>query len=456
LLSVLIAAPAISAEDYQHQVKNATRAIEKNPKDARAYARRGFAWYYIEKYELAIKDLDKAVELNPNYEYAYVIRGMVYNMIEDYEQAMKDFSKAIELEPRDEAAYNNRGIVYKKLRNYQQAIKDYNKAIELAPDFALAYSNRGQAYEMLHNYQQAIKDHDKAVELDPKNRIFVDKQAKAIKRKKEHTGIFGEYMGWAAPPPSDVKSGTVKLKPTKILGKFLRLMGLSNVQAREIPEDTGITRAEVSRLNQLWCVQFTGLKARDSTGKEYEGHGILFSDGTYFILYALPMENLHEGLARISRGERIKLWRQLDDLFPRLGWAVVQANEGRWGNSYIMTAGKLSASFNRPRIDNENKFDAHNVQLLSIEGLPISRETYRTAEARARNIGASVYKKKSKSSGRRTGVDYNLAFVQWLGDTRFALQPYGDYRYCRAVEYALERYKAGKVQTDIEAFFRSR
>jgi len=77
LLSVLIAAPAISAEDYQHQVKNATRAIEKNPKDARAYARRGFAWYYIEKYELAIKDLDKAVELNPNYEYAYVIRGMV-------------------------------------------------------------------------------------------------------------------------------------------------------------------------------------------------------------------------------------------------------------------------------------------------------------------------------------------------------------------------------------------
>jgi tetratricopeptide (TPR) repeat protein len=154
---------------WLNQIEDATREIEKDPKDAKAFSKRAYAYVKLEKYEQAIADYDKVIELNPQKAVAYNNRGYTYNTLEKYEQAIADYNKAIELRPQDAAAYNNRGCAYGALEKYDQTIADCNKAIELHPQYAAAYYNRGNAYGALEKYDQAIADYSKAIELDPQD-----------------------------------------------------------------------------------------------------------------------------------------------------------------------------------------------------------------------------------------------------------------------------------------------
>ena len=51
---------------YDEAIEEYNKAIELNPNYAIAYARRGQAYFKLEKFDLAIPDLAKALELDPN------------------------------------------------------------------------------------------------------------------------------------------------------------------------------------------------------------------------------------------------------------------------------------------------------------------------------------------------------------------------------------------------------
>jgi tetratricopeptide (TPR) repeat protein len=144
-----------------------TRAIELNPKYAKAYGGRGVAYSRLGKHNKAIKDFNKVIGLNPKNAEAYGGRGFAYAGLGNHNQAIKDYSKAIGLNPNYANNYNNRGVSYSRLDNHTQAIKDYSKAIELDPNDAKAYGNRGVAYSILGNTDQSIKDLNKAIKLLP-------------------------------------------------------------------------------------------------------------------------------------------------------------------------------------------------------------------------------------------------------------------------------------------------
>jgi tetratricopeptide (TPR) repeat protein len=109
-------ASALMGANNQGAVEAFTKAIELDPKNARAYGLRAIAYYEQGNYQQAIKDCDRAIALDPK----------------------KDFNFSGGL-------YCCRGLAYEKLGNYRHAIKDYDRAIELNPKFALAYYNRGLA-----------------------------------------------------------------------------------------------------------------------------------------------------------------------------------------------------------------------------------------------------------------------------------------------------------------------
>ena len=73
-----------------------------------AYNGRGTTYLIKEDYARAIPDFSKAIELDPKSARACIGRGNAYSGKEDYERAIPDFSKAIELDPEDGPAYYNR------------------------------------------------------------------------------------------------------------------------------------------------------------------------------------------------------------------------------------------------------------------------------------------------------------------------------------------------------------
>lgn len=164
------------------------KAIELNPKDAKAYYSRGDAYTDKGDYDKAIKDYDKAIELNPEDAEAYLNRGVAYEKKGNYDQAINDYDRVIafytrQAENDDEINLNEilantyaiRGNAYYEKGNYDHAITDLDKAIELNPEEEAAYYTRGNAYEKKGNDKKAKEDLKKAADLeDSGEENFID------------------------------------------------------------------------------------------------------------------------------------------------------------------------------------------------------------------------------------------------------------------------------------------
>ncbi len=135
---------------------------------ATRYNNRGIAYGNKGDYDRAIADHNKAIELDPRYAKAYNNRGVDY-ADKDYEKALADYNKAVELDPKYAMAYLNRGNIFRKKKgDFDRAIAEYNKALEVDTKFALAYYVRGNAYSQKKDTDKAIADYNRAIEIDPR------------------------------------------------------------------------------------------------------------------------------------------------------------------------------------------------------------------------------------------------------------------------------------------------
>ena len=187
---------------YPEAIADYTRTIELEPKNFAAYFNRGLAHNSLNNYPEAIADSSKAIEQDPTFALAYYYRGFAYYQLKKYPEAITDFTKIIELDPKDvgddvlhAAAYNNRGKAYGDFKKYPEAIADYTKAIELDPEPAKTYFNRGNVYSSLQKYPEAILDYTKAIELDPMYALAHSNRGlayKALGKTKEAEADFAK------------------------------------------------------------------------------------------------------------------------------------------------------------------------------------------------------------------------------------------------------------------------
>ena len=144
--------------DIQGGVDDLTKAIEKNPHMAAAYAARGSLYLTLDRPSSAIKDFSKAIELDPKHAANYVNRGQAYLSLDMVDLALKDLQKALELEPNSLAAHFNLGVAYFQKKDVDRAIEEFTKCIELDPNVPAPYFNRAVAYIEINEREKAAVD----------------------------------------------------------------------------------------------------------------------------------------------------------------------------------------------------------------------------------------------------------------------------------------------------------
>lgn len=154
----------VRAEELKKQtIASITKALIKNPKDAKLFKLRGDLKKESDDTKGAIADYTKAILLNPKDAPTFYKRGKVKYENEDYNGAISDFIKALELEPKNTIFLYAKAIVKRRLNDKIGAIKDSNKVIELDSTFEYIYYFRGINKYELDDIEGAKYDFEKHI-----------------------------------------------------------------------------------------------------------------------------------------------------------------------------------------------------------------------------------------------------------------------------------------------------
>ncbi len=159
---------------YVEAIDHFSAAIELEPDYAEAYFLRGRAHYdyasrviveatgqgtenipllpeeAVQHLEQAVADYTRAIELDPRYAKAYNNRGNTYAALGEKERALDDYDVALELEPDLTLAYFNRGLLHYRIGDYEQAVADLELYLELVPDA----EDRAQVEDFIEQLRQ--------------------------------------------------------------------------------------------------------------------------------------------------------------------------------------------------------------------------------------------------------------------------------------------------------------
>lgn len=87
---------------FSNAIKDFSKALELNVRDAGTYLLRGNAYYSKHEYRHAINDYNKALEINPDSSAEYNFRSDVYSMMDNMVEYKNDKLMAMQLNPYDE------------------------------------------------------------------------------------------------------------------------------------------------------------------------------------------------------------------------------------------------------------------------------------------------------------------------------------------------------------------
>ena len=139
--------------------------VRKEPRNAEAYARRGFAQLALGGVTGGLADINRALEINPDYALAHNYKGVVFAMNGIRDQAILEFTRAVELAPGLTEAYVNRGKIYLEMSDGESALADLDTALDLEPESAELLLIRAQTHLILGNTGRAEADLERVLSL---------------------------------------------------------------------------------------------------------------------------------------------------------------------------------------------------------------------------------------------------------------------------------------------------
>jgi tetratricopeptide (TPR) repeat protein len=126
----------------------------------------GAAHMLKQEFAEAIRCLEKAIELDPRHARAYLLLGQIHQEQKAYGKAITAFEKTIAIDPGYATAHQSLGMLRSSAGDYDWAIAHLKKAIALDPNQALIHTNLGEVWTRKRTYDQAIRHLHRAIELD--------------------------------------------------------------------------------------------------------------------------------------------------------------------------------------------------------------------------------------------------------------------------------------------------
>ena len=132
-------------------------AIQRNPRDGRAYAARAAVCLYGGQLDKALAALRTLVEMYPSDPHWYDVRANAEAIKGDTNAAIADESMAIHIKPESARFYCNRATMYLQANRLAEASADCTKAITLDSRLAPAYENFAEIQYRMKNYHITIE-----------------------------------------------------------------------------------------------------------------------------------------------------------------------------------------------------------------------------------------------------------------------------------------------------------
>lgn len=114
--------------------------------------------------------LQKAIDLNPRNARAHFYLGKIYTAKKNYPEAIKAYSKVTDLAPAFPDAFFNLGFIYYRTGDYAKAEEMFQKVVALSPNYLdEAYFNLAMVQNLQGKSKESIRNLERALEVNPKN-----------------------------------------------------------------------------------------------------------------------------------------------------------------------------------------------------------------------------------------------------------------------------------------------
>src|ERR1700752_906031 len=137
--------------EFDAEIAEHTKTIERDPKCADAFKARGVAFYDKGDYDSAIAGFTELIRLAPT-SWAFFSRALVYKdhkTKRDIGRALEDFDKALELDPHYAPAFWYRGILYSMtVEGHERALADLSEAGLVSSEKWNPLISRGDLYHV--------------------------------------------------------------------------------------------------------------------------------------------------------------------------------------------------------------------------------------------------------------------------------------------------------------------
>jgi TolB-like protein/Flp pilus assembly protein TadD len=176
-------------EDFVRALEMIRKAIELDPKYARAYA--GLSWAYNEYYTfsgrpeylvLVLENAKKALDLDPNQPESQAAGGYYYLEHGDLDRAFDCLRRALALNPNAMEILHTIGLSSQRLGLHHQAIKFLLRALELSPGNPFVLGNLAISYLCLGDIADAEAYFHKVMTIFPGHPTYVCEYADLLIR----------------------------------------------------------------------------------------------------------------------------------------------------------------------------------------------------------------------------------------------------------------------------------
>ncbi len=147
-------------------VRACLKAIQLNPKDADAHAYLAATYYSLLRVDAALDEARLAVELNDQSIDAHTQYAFVLHYKGKDTNAMEHIKRAAEINPQLEFPYFNMAYLAVSISQYEVAINAYNRILTLNPSSAKAYVRLCETYYRMGETDRALDNCKTAINLD--------------------------------------------------------------------------------------------------------------------------------------------------------------------------------------------------------------------------------------------------------------------------------------------------